>query len=416
MLYNSLYFLVALLLGVLPFFQLISFYSKLTAGLVFLISCNLFLITLQSFNLKNIISKINLIDIVISLFLISSVVSTLISPFMTASITGLLKYIFYYILYITFRVLITRSNKYIYYLLGAVSLGLIIIVIEGIIQLIFGTSSLATWQDPRLLASQKINRIYSLFFNPNLFACYLLLFSGIFSIVSITSFLVKKYKTCIISSIVLIISIILILQTGSRGAWIGLGVQGLVSFIYLSFNISRLNLLLIISGIFSGGLVFFAYKPAFLHRLLSIFTVHGDSSNSFRMHVWSHCYNIFTDNWLWGIGIGSKAFYLAYGAYMSFSRYTALGAYSVPLELAVENGIWGLLLYIILVLSVIYYTSKYIIQISRNILDIKLNNIIALGVGVSLLGIIAMSLFDIVAMRIQIIVFILLWLVILKNK
>ncbi len=51
---------------------------------------------------------------------------------------------------------------------------------------------------------------------------------------------------------------------------------------------------------------------------------------------------MFKDNWWIGVGTGNQPFRNAYGLYMN-SRFDALGTYCVPLEIAVEAGIFALM-------------------------------------------------------------------------
>ena len=77
-------------------------------------------------------------------------------------------------------------------------------------------------------------------------------------------------------------------------------------------------------------------------RLLSMAAGREDSSNNFRINVWLAALEMIHDRpWL-GIGPGNSIFNLIYPLYQQ-PRFTALSAYSVPLELAVETGIPGLL-------------------------------------------------------------------------
>ncbi len=55
---------------------------------------------------------------------------------------------------------------------------------------------------------------------------------------------------------------------------------------------------------------------------------------------------------MFGIGVGNQAFRLAYGLYMR-SGFDALGAYCVPLEIAVETGVFGLLAFAVLLLAIL---------------------------------------------------------------
>jgi putative inorganic carbon (HCO3(-)) transporter len=72
-----------------------------------------------------------------------------------------------------------------------------------------------------------------------------------------------------------------------------------------------------------------------------MFVGRGDSSNNFRINVWMTVIEMIKDRPILGIGPGNVAFNKIYPLYMQ-PRYTALSAYSVMLEVAVETGIIGL--------------------------------------------------------------------------
>jgi putative inorganic carbon (HCO3(-)) transporter len=77
-------------------------------------------------------------------------------------------------------------------------------------------------------------------------------------------------------------------------------------------------------------------------RLLSLVAGREDSSNNFRINVWMAALHMVQDRPWIGIGPGNSAFNLIYPLYQQ-PKFNALSAYSIPLELAVEGGIPGLL-------------------------------------------------------------------------
>jgi putative inorganic carbon (HCO3(-)) transporter len=83
--------------------------------------------------------------------------------------------------------------------------------------------------------------------------------------------------------------------------------------------------------------------PTLRKRVGSIFGTE-DSSNAFRVNVWISVLNMIKAKPILGIGPGNKAFNQVYPLYQR-SGYSALGTYSVPLEITVETGIIGLICY-----------------------------------------------------------------------
>ncbi|MEQ8962332.1 MAG: IctB family putative bicarbonate transporter, partial [Coleofasciculus sp. C2-GNP5-27] len=76
-------------------------------------------------------------------------------------------------------------------------------------------------------------------------------------------------------------------------------------------------------------------------RVASIFAGREDSSNNFRINVWAAVIDMIRDRPIIGIGPGNDAFNKIYPLYQR-PKYTALSAYSIVLEVAVETGLIGL--------------------------------------------------------------------------
>ena len=138
--------------------------------------------------------------------------------------------------------------------------------------------------------------------------------------------------------------------------------------------------------------------------IMSIFTLRGNSSNSYRMNVYLSCFEMFKDNWLIGIGIGNNTFRLVYGYYM-ITGFDALGAYSVPLEVAVEMGIIGLLVFCWMFL--VFISNSFKAYTKEHSLEAKT---IIITILIAIAGIGGQAVFDTIWYRPQ--VHILFWLLI----
>jgi putative inorganic carbon (HCO3(-)) transporter len=84
-------------------------------------------------------------------------------------------------------------------------------------------------------------------------------------------------------------------------------------------------------------------------RVWSIFADRQDSSNNFRRNVWDAVFAMIRDRPLIGIGPGHNSFNKIYPLYQR-PRYTALSAYSLFLEVAVETGFIGLACFLWLII------------------------------------------------------------------
>ncbi|XTZ20085.1 MAG: O-antigen ligase family protein, partial [cyanobacterium endosymbiont of Rhopalodia fuxianensis] len=87
-------------------------------------------------------------------------------------------------------------------------------------------------------------------------------------------------------------------------------------------------------------------------RVMSIFAGREDSSNNFRMNVWMRVIDMIKDYPLTGIGPGNGTFNIVYPRYMS-PKYSALSAYSIFLETAVEMGLIGLGIFLWLIVVIL---------------------------------------------------------------
>jgi putative inorganic carbon (HCO3(-)) transporter len=332
-------------------------------------------------------------------------IATISSHFFKESINGLFKYALYGFIYLAFAINIKDRNS-LNTLLGAATIGFGWTLVESFKQVTGGAEALATWEDPNIHMSEQLNRIYSTFGNPNLYGAYLLLswplVAAALQRLPLGGFRLYDKQisySYIPAFLVAIGSMYLILQTGSRSAWLGLMVQlGLICLFIVIISRSTILRWLTI-GLSSLVGIYLICKPNFWTRLLSIFNSYDHSSNSFRLHVWKACFKMFLDNPVFGVGPGSKSFYQAYGLYMD-SKYSALGAYSLPIEIAVEAGIVGITAF----LYFVFLLFKILMKLAVNLFKSNGNqDLLLVFCGItSLSGLFVSSMFDIVILRPQI--------------
>ena len=140
------------------------------------------------------------------------------------------------------------------------------------------------------------------------------------------------------------------LFTYSRGGWLGMVAAGAVLLLLLLLRWTRhwpplwrrlVPLAVLLVG--ATCLVIAATQiDPIRTRITSLLAGRGDSSNNFRINVWTAAIQMVQNRpWL-GIGPGNTAFNSIYPLYQQ-PKFNALSAYSVPLEILVETGIPGLL-------------------------------------------------------------------------
>lgn len=350
----------------------------------------------------------NSFDLPVFLYIAIAGLSVAFSSLLFPSLKGYIKMLVYFGGYLTFSNLFKENPKRIIWLMSVLAISASVEAFYAIYQQIVGVESLASWQDSsNVNPEQLMNRVYGSLkpFNPNLLAGYLVAaFSSVLGLAF--WFLNKKnWRISIAAFIGTAAILIAIICTGSRGAYMALTgmltVFVLISGHIISYEYKHIKwlkklwlagIILAIAAVIAAVLI----SPALQHRVLSIFALRDDSSNSYRMNVYAACAKIFKDNWLIGIGTGNTTFRLIYGLYM-ITGFDALGAYCVPLETAVESGIFGLLIFGWLIILSFIRGAKYIIK--DNLLE---NKILASSCIIGITGLMIHGMVDTVWYRPQI--------------
>lgn len=302
----------------------------------------------------------SILDTLITLFFLTALVSTAFSSYVHTSLIGLGKFSIYALSFITARVLLGNQPQWMTGLMGLLVAAGFAESLVGFYQHINHIQPLATWQDTSLNPEDTMTRVFGTLqpSNPNLLAGFLIpcMASGL------TLTLEQLFQRRWVLSGILAAATATILaglvMSGSRGGFLAIALMAGGTFAYVGHLLwhqpelkamVRLKALWILSllGILlavAGGV---AVVPALRTRVLSIFAMREDSSNSYRMNVWLSTIEMIKDNWLLGIGPGNDTFKQVYGLYM-IPGYNALSAYSIFLEIWAEQGLMGILSFLLL--------------------------------------------------------------------
>ena len=279
-------------------------------------------------------------------------VATALSPVRAAAVEGWSKLTLYLVLFaLLSRVLRSpriRSLLLLVYLLTA-----LVVSVVGLRQWFFGATALATWVDQQSTLVGT-TRVYSFLGNPNLLAGYLLP-ACVFS--AAACFAWRRWLPRMLALLMWIVNSACLILTFSRGGWIGYVVSGLLLLLLLlhwsSVNLPRFWRIWLVPIVLGStiailGLAVMTIDP--LHdRVMSIFAGRDDSSNNFRINVWMAVIEMVKDYPVLGIGPGNDAFNKVYPRYQR-AGFTALSAYSLVLEIAVETGFVGVACFLWLLL------------------------------------------------------------------
>jgi len=312
------------------------------------------------------------LDFAITLFLTVAILSLFGSSLFLLSLKGFVKILIYIVFYFCAFHFLYSNRKAIPLILAVIAS---LVTFESVIGILQNHSSIlpiSTWQDTSNLDVHEVmSRCYGTLkpYNPNLLAGYIL--AGISSVfyLGAINFLNNNKKRTALFFAALLLSFLALIYSGSRGGYLGLfafiAAMMTVICLYVKNTIGFENIKKryknILIGISAAVLLFIVSTPAIYKRILSIFAFREDSSISFRLNVYEASFRMFLDNFFIGIGLGNQNFREIYGLYMK-TTFDALGAYSVPLEIAVEMGIFGLLAFAYF----ICLSFKYCIEILKS--------------------------------------------------
>jgi len=350
---DNLYFLVLILLiFAIPFVR---------TDMLGLLASGLIILSIVKSLLSHKTFKFSYIHVPVIIYLFIMLISVGFSSLFMPSLKGFAKMMIYIGAFFSFYEFLKRNPKKIFPVIVMIAISSSVELLFALKQMLFGVEELAGWQDKTTLNPEDtLSRIFGTLkpFNPNLFAAYLLATTPCLFIISLYNFAKRDIKMTILFSLISLLSLLTIVKTGCRGAYIGLFfsliffaclvLDKFKGYIQKRKNLKKFLFLSLVIIAFLGVCALL-FNPAISHRLTSIFTLRGDSSNSYRMNVYISTIKMFLDNFWIGIGPGNTTYRLIYGLYM-VTGFDALGAYNIYLEIAVESGIFALLTFLWMIL------------------------------------------------------------------
>jgi len=290
--------------------------------------------------------RLGAINLWILAILAVALLATGFSPVPVAAVKGLAKLVSYLGVYALLRQLLAHSPLWWDRIVAALLAGELVTAVLGIRQLYGNTEELARWADPNSVATGTI-RIYGTLENPNLFAGFLL---PILPLAAVALLRWQSPLRRLYAAAGLGVGLVALVLSYSRGAWMGMVASLGVLVLLLALRQTRswpplwrrlLPVVLLVGGTVVLVLLVSQVEPLRV-RVLSLVAGREDSSNNFRINVWQAAIEMIQARpWL-GIGPGNNAFNLIYPLYQQ-PKFNALSAYSIPLEIAVEAGIPGVL-------------------------------------------------------------------------
>lgn len=264
------------------------------------------------------------------------------------------------------------TKKQINLLLYVFIIGATIASLYGLYQYVFGDVYAQAWLDSNMFEDIKM-RVYSTFENPNVFGEYLLL---VVPVITALLFTEKGWKKKIVLLAMLGINGVALILTFSRGCWLGI----LFGIAILAVVIDRRFILLGIALLLMAP---FILPESIINRFMSIGNM-GDSSTSYRVFIWMGTIAMLKDYWISGVGLGITSFNKVYPVY-SYNNIAAPHSHNLYLQLVVEHGIIGLIVFV----GIIYNFFKETI-----ISAYKKRNLVLVGIISGVLAFLVQSMTD----------------------
>ena len=340
--------------------------------------------------------EMNLADKFLLLYFIIVLISVAGSSLLYLSLKGFFKTLVYMGFYVSVIHYLKDNKDKIKWIFLLFALCACYETVFAFLQHFGAVEEISGWQDMSHLNPEEVmTRVYGTLkpYNPNLFGGYIL--SIIPAFITLPFINKKLLPVSIITGILSVVSLIL---TGCRGAYIGFFFM-FITLICITYKLLQPQLQKLFTTIVGFGTLITSLiivSTATLRaRIFSIFAMRSDSSNSFRFNVYQSCIQMFKDNWLLGIGCGNQNFREIYGLYMK-TGFDALSAYNIYLETAVESGIFALIAFISFLGANIYKAVRFIFT------NKSLEAIFVLAALLSVIGILTHGIVDTVFFRPQI--------------
>ncbi len=283
--------------------------------------------------------KFSLNDSIIAVFTVITLLGGVISPNPGGSIKPALIYTIFLLGYFLCANLI-RTTKWLNKCLCALTSSLFIVSAYGVLQYVFGFGS-STWHDEEMF-SDISGRVVSTFENPNVLAEYLIMLIPLAFALMIIS---TKRNVKAAAMVTFMASVVCLVFTWSRGAWLGF-IFGMLVFLLIY---SKKIFALLLSGIVLIPFLPFILPDSIINRFSSIGNL-ADSSTSYRVNIWSGVMRMLKDHFVSGIGTGLPAFSEIYPKYSLSGIEAAPHSHNLFLQIITEHGIVALIIFLFIIL------------------------------------------------------------------
>ena len=183
------------------------------------------------------------------------------------------------------------------------------------------------------------SRAISLFNNPNILAVYLtMIFPFALTLTLGQNPPKMRALGCIVSAFIAVCTVF----TYSRSAWIALIAGGLLFAVMISPK-GILFTLPVAASVIGSAMLF----PNTVGSRIMNFVNMADSANSYRVSIWNSSWQLLSDVFVGGVGMGEEAFKTAYLGYATGGTQYAMHSHSLYMQIVIQLGLAGLVLFFV---------------------------------------------------------------------
>ena len=226
-------------------------------------------------------------------------------------------------------------------ILGFIYLTLLLTALYAVLQRIQGVEVSASLTDLTVNAGMP-GRVYSTLENPNNYAEFIVLTFPV-SLVFCAGIVDRRWKTLCTGS--LVIPVAALLMTYSRSGWVSFA---LAAVVFLALWDKRLLPLVVVAAFAALPLL----PQSVFNRILTIGST-ADSSNMYRIYIWTSVLQMLGTYGLTGIGLGPGNFIPLYAGYSLPEASVAYHSHMLYLEVWLEMGLLGIVSFLFMYLGII---------------------------------------------------------------
>ena len=258
-------------------------------------------------------------------------------------------------------------------ILGFIYLTLLLTAMYAIVQRIQGVEVSAALTDLNTNAGMP-GRVYSTLENPNNYAEFIVLTFPV-SLVFCTNIVDRRFRTLCTGS--LVIPVVALLMTYSRSGWVSFA---LAAVVFLALWDKRLLPLVVVAGVAALPLL----PETIYNRILTIGST-ADSSNMYRVYIWTSVLQMLQVYGLTGIGLGPGNFIPLYANFSLPEASVAYHSHMLYLEVWLEMGLLGIVSFLGMYLGIIRRAIRAMAKADSMVRYVLIAAISSL-VGVSFVG------------------------------